>query len=156
MTRVPPTTGHTPALVDAPISVSTLRVRYSETDQMGFVHHPTYLVWCEIARTDFLRNLGFNYAELEKAGWLLAVTEVEIRYSAPGRYDDVISISCAVERVQSRSVTFSYTITRLEPGPEQRLATALTRLVALDRSGAPRTLPTDLVARFRDVLVSAS
>ena len=131
-------------------AVSTLRVRYSETDQMGFVYHPHYLVWCEIARTDFMRNLGLPYAELERAGWLLAVTEANIRYSAPGRYDDVVTVSCRLERVQSRSVTFTYEVVRTEPGPAQRLATATTRLIALDREGAPRTLPPELLTRFRD------
>ncbi|MGH7469586.1 MAG: acyl-CoA thioesterase [Longimicrobiales bacterium] len=156
MTQLPPAADLDSAAVDTSAIVSTLRVRYSETDQMGFVYHPAYLVWCEIARTDFLRALGFAYADLEKAGWLLAVTEVEIRYSAPGRYDDVVAVSCTVKRVQSRSVTFSYQITRLDPGPEQRLASAMTRLVALDRAGAPRTLPPDLLARFRDAIVSTS
>jgi acyl-CoA thioester hydrolase len=137
-------------------SVSTVRVRYSETDQMGFVYHPNYLVWCEIARTDFMRELGLPYSELEQAGWLLAVTEVEIRYLASARYDEVIEIRCQLERVQSRSVTFSYQIQRLEPGPQQRLALASTRLIALDRAGSPRTLPADLLTRFRDAAVATS
>src|SRR5262245_63533255 len=100
---------------------------------MGFVHHPNYLVWCEIARTDFIRELGTTYAELERSGLLLAVTEAEVRYAAPARYDDVVAITCIIERVQTRSITFNYEAKRLEPGPEQRLATARTRLVALDR-----------------------
>jgi acyl-CoA thioester hydrolase len=137
-------------------SVSTVRVRYSETDQMGFVYHPNYLVWCEIARTDFMRELGLSYAELEKAGWLLAVTEVEIRYLASARYDEVIEIRCQLERVQSRSVTFTYQIQRLEPAPQRRLALASTRLVALDRAGSPRTLPANLLTRFRDAAAPAS
>jgi acyl-CoA thioester hydrolase len=130
-------------------SVSTVRVRYSETDQMGFAYHTNYLVWCEIARTDFMRELGTRYAELEQAGWLLAVTEAEIRYLAPARYDDIVRVLCTIERVQSRSVTFAYEITRTEPAPEQRLATATTRLIALDREGNPRTLPSELLNRFR-------
>jgi acyl-CoA thioester hydrolase len=133
-------------------SVSTLRVRYAETDQMGFAYHPNYLVWCEIGRTDFMRELGSRYAELEEAGWLLAVTEVEIRYLAPARYDDIVRVLCTIERVQSRSVTFSYEISRTEPAPEQRLATASTRLIALDRAGNPRTLPPDLLNRFRSAI----
>ena len=123
---------------------------------MGFVYHPNYLVWCEIARTDFMRELGLPYSELEKAGWLLAVTEVEIRYLASARYDEVIEIRCQLERVQSRSVTFSYQIQRLEPGPQQRLALASTRLMALDRAGSPRPLPADLLTRFRDAAVPTS
>jgi acyl-CoA thioester hydrolase len=132
------------------VSLSTFRVRYSETDQMGFAHHPNYLVWCEIARTDFIRELGTTYAELERAGLLLAVTEAELRYAAPARYDDVVVVECTLERVQSRSITFNYEIKRLEPGPEQRLATARTRLVAIDTAGIPRTIPSELLLRFRN------
>jgi acyl-CoA thioester hydrolase len=134
------------------VSFSTFRVRYSETDQMGFVHHPNYLVWCEIARTDYIRQLGTTYAELERAGLLLAVTDAELRYAAPAHYDDVVQVSCELERVQSRSITFAYDVKRLEPAPEQRLATARTRLIALDRSGTPRTIPSELLSRFRDAI----
>jgi len=134
---------------DARFTVSTIRVRYSETDQMGFVYHPNYLVWCEIARTDFMREMGVRYADLESSGWLLAVIEADIRYLAPARYDEVITVRCQLDRVQSRSVTFSYQIRRLEP-EHRTLAQATTKLVALDRAGAPRTLPADLLTRFRD------
>jgi acyl-CoA thioester hydrolase len=119
---------------------------------MGFAHHPNYLVWCEIARTDFIRELGTTYAELERSGLLLAVTEAEVRYAAPARYDDVVAITCNIERVQTRSITFNYDVKRLEPGPGQRLATARTRLVALDRNGIPRTIPPELLRRFRDAI----
>lgn len=131
------------------VSSSTVRARYSEADQMGFVYHPHYLVWCEIARTDFIRSLGVTYAELERDGLLLAVVSAEVRYLASGKYDDLIQIECRLDKVQSRSLTFTYEITRREPEPVQRLATALTRLVSLDRKGTPRTLPAELLQRFR-------
>lgn len=130
---------------------STERVRYGETDQMGFAYHAHYLVWLDIGRTDFIRQLGTSYAELEKAGLLLAVSEAQLRYAAPARYDDVIRIETWVERVQSRSITFGYEVVRAEPGPEQRLATANVKLVSLDRNGCPRTLPADVLSRFREV-----
>ena len=119
---------------------------------MGFAYHPHYLVWCEVARTDFIRKLGTSYAQLEREGWLLAVTEADVRYLAAGRYDDLVRVTCRVERVQSRSITFSYLIERVEPGPAKELATASTRLVALDPRGTPRTLPPELLQRFRDVI----
>ena len=137
-------------------AVSTLRVRYSETDQMGYVYHPNYLVWCEIGRTDFIRGIGPSYAELEAQGWLLAVTDASIRFAAPGRYDDLVRVTSRVERVQSRSITFNYEIDRIEPAPVQRLATATTRLIALDTSGTPRTLPPELLQRFRDAVATTA
>jgi acyl-CoA thioester hydrolase len=144
------------SILDPRSSVSTLRVRYSETDQMGFVYHTNYLVWCEIARTDFIRSIGPSYAELERRGYLLAVTEAQVRFIAAAHYDDVIRVTCSLAKVQSRSITFDYTVDRIEIDPEQRLATATTRLIALDRAGAPRTLPPELLQKFRDAATSTS
>jgi acyl-CoA thioester hydrolase len=130
-------------------TASRIRVRYAETDQMGFAYHPNYLIWCEVGRTDFIRELGTTYAELERSGLLLAVAEVEVRYALAARYDDVIRIDTWIERVQSRALTFGYALEREAGGPPARLAAARTRLVALGPDGAPRTLPADLARRFR-------
>lgn len=132
-----------------------VRVRYAETDQMGVVYHTHYLVWCEIGRTEFMRSLGTAYADLERAGLLLAVAEASIRYAASARYDDLIQVQTWVDRVQSRSITFGYELWRAEPGPPVRLATASTKLVALDRSSSMRTLPAEILERFRHVLGSS-
>ena len=126
-----------------------LRVRYSETDQMGVVYHANYLVWCEVARTDFIRSLGTSYADLERSGLFLAVTEANLRYHASARYDDTIRIEVWTEAVQSRAVTFGYRVVRTGDGCNQRLATVSTRLTALDRHGVPRTLPLDLLESLR-------
>lgn len=117
---------------------------------MGFVYHPHYLVWCEVGRTDFIRQLGTTYAELERQGLLLAVSEAQLRYSAPARYDNLVRIDCWLERVQSRSITFGYELRRIEPAPEQQLVTATVRLVSLDATGCLRTLPADLLKCFKD------
>lgn len=115
---------------------------------MGVAYHTHYLVWCEVGRTDLIRSLGAPYAELERQGLRLAVVEAEVRYHAAARYDDVVRVEARVERVLSRTVTFRYEIWRAEPGPERRLATAMTRLIALDDDGAPRTMPAELLARL--------
>ncbi|MDQ3949075.1 MAG: acyl-CoA thioesterase [Gemmatimonadota bacterium] len=116
-------------------------MRYSETDQMGVVYHTNYLVWCEIGRTDFIRTSGLTYAELERRGVLLAVAEANIRYHAAARYDDLIRVDTTLAAVRSRAVTFDYLITNADTG--QRLASARTVLVSLDRHGRPATLPDD-------------
>lgn len=118
---------------------------------MGVVYHTHYLVWCEIARTDFIRHFGVSYADLERDGLLLAVAEAQVRYLASARYDDVVSVDAWIERAQSRLVTFGYEIFRTEPGPRQLLATAVTKLIALDRSATPRLLPSDLLGKFKHV-----
>jgi acyl-CoA thioester hydrolase len=122
-------------------SRSGFRVRYSETDQMGVVYHTNYLVWCEIGRTDFIRASGVTYAQLERRGVLLAVAEATIRYHAAARYDDLIHVDTTLAAARSRAVTFDYLITNGETG--ERLATAQTILVSLDRDGRPATLPED-------------
>lgn len=125
------------------------RVRYAETDQMGVVYHANYLVWCEMGRTELIRRRGDSYAELERAGVVLAVADASVRYHAPARYDDLIRVEAWVDQVRSRTVKFSYRISRASDGePDVRLASATTTLIALDRDSRPRTLPPDLIERL--------
>jgi acyl-CoA thioester hydrolase len=131
------------------------KVRYSETDQMGIVYHPNYLVWCEIGRTELMRELGCSYADVERNGTLLAVAEASIRYGRAARYDDCIRVVTRIDAVQSRVVTFSYRVLRDEGDASVLLATATTRLVAMDAAGASKRLPHDLLRRLREHLAPA-
>ncbi|MEX2571621.1 MAG: thioesterase family protein [Gemmatimonadota bacterium] len=134
-------------------SAVEFRVRYAETDQMGVVYHANYLIWCEMARTELIRERGAPYSALEKEGVLLAVADASIRYLAAARYDDLIRAEAWIEGVRSRIVTFGYRILRLKElggSADRELATASTRLVALGPDSRPRTLPADLVARLSD------
>jgi acyl-CoA thioester hydrolase len=135
---------------------SRIRVRYAETDRMGVAYHAHYLVWCEVGRTDYIRRLGTSYAAIEEQGILLAVAEAEIRYAASARYDDEVRILTNLERAQSRAITFAYELFRGEPPDAVRLATARTRLVALDAEGRPRALPAPLLERFREILAATA
>lgn len=87
---------------------SRVRVRYKETDQMGIAHHSNYIVWFEIGRTDLCRATGFPYAEIEKRGFILVVTEVSCRYRTPFRYDDEVLIRTSVASAASRAIGFAY------------------------------------------------
>lgn len=107
---------------------------------MGLAYHANYLVWCEMGRTDFMRELGVPYGELEKGGHFLAVAEANVRYGAAARYDDVIRVDTWVDAVKSRTITFAYEVHRVEPEPA-RLARATTTLISMDADGRPRTLP---------------
>jgi acyl-CoA thioester hydrolase len=128
------------------ISETTVRVNYSETDQMGVVYHARYLVWLDVARCEHLRLSGMSYRELEQAGLRLAVSELAIRYRQPARYDDLIRIRCWVREVASRRVDFGYAVEHAED--QRLLATASTRLLALDIGMALARLP----ERVRHVL----
>jgi acyl-CoA thioester hydrolase len=131
-------------------SRSEFRVRYSETDQMGVVYHTNYLVWCEIGRTDFIRASGLTYAELERRGVLLAVAEATIRYHAAAHYDDMIRVDTTLAAVRSRAVTFDYLITNADT--DERLSSARTVLVSLDRRGRPMTLPDEFRRQLEQTL----
>jgi acyl-CoA thioester hydrolase len=127
------------------VSVSEFRVRYAETDQMGVVYHTHYLVWCEVGRTDFIRTLGIPYAELERQGTMLAVAEATVRYHGAARYDDRIIVETTLTDVRSRAITFEYLI-RNDAG--ERLCSARTVLVSLDRDGRSRPMSPDLRDRL--------
>ena len=121
------------------VSSIQLRVRYAETDQMGVAHHANYLIWCEQARTDHMRNLGVRYRDLEEFGVRLPVVDAAIRYRLPARYDEGLTVRCWVRDASSRRVTFGYAIERTSDGT--LLATATTSLIAVDSSHTIRHLP---------------
>jgi acyl-CoA thioester hydrolase len=132
----------------ARVGLSEFRVRYAETDQMGVVYHANYLVWCEVGRTDLIRELGMPYSELERTGVLLAVAEAGMRFHASARYDDRIRVETSVADVRSRTVTFEYRI--LNADTDAKLVSAHTMLVALDRDARPSRLPDALRAALED------
>jgi len=121
------------------ISTTELRVRYAETDQMGVAYHAHYLVWCDVARTQYLREHGASYRELEAGGLRLAVVDAQLRYRSPARFDDDIRVQCWVRDVATRKVVFGYLIERA--ADRRRLATAQTGLIALDSSYALSAIP---------------
>ena len=132
------------------VHVSELRARYAESDQMGVVYHANYLVWCEIGRTDFIREFGVSYADLERRGVVLAVSEATLRYHDSARYDDRIRVETRLAEVRSRAITFDYLISNLDTGA--RLVSARTTLVSLDASGRPSALPAEFRAQLQSAL----
>jgi len=97
---------------DSFIQTCTIRVRYSETDKMGIVYNANYLVWFEIARTEYCRNLGKTYREWEAQGYFLPVTESYCKYNAPANYDDMLSLYCRApaEHLKPHSIRFEYMV----------------------------------------------
>ena len=116
-----------------------LRVRYSETDQMGVVYHSNYLNYLELSRVEWLRDLGFSYAELEKNGVLLPVVHASLNYRSPARYDDLLRIESRVSEMGGSSIEFQSEIYN-ESGV--LLVEAVVRLVCI-QSGTfkPITVP---------------
>jgi len=120
------------------ITGSRLRVRYAETDQMGMVYYANYLIWMEVGRSDFCRECGFSYRDLEQEEQaFLAVAEAACRYIAPARYDDEILVETEITRVKSRIVEFSYRIKR----GSTLLAEGRTVHVVIGTDGRPHAMP---------------
>jgi len=89
-----------------------LRVRYQETDQMGVVYHANYLTWFEIGRTEWIRARGMTYEDLEKRGLLLPLTDAELKFRLPARYDDQLTIYTKMMEYSNVRVRFNSEIRR--------------------------------------------
>ncbi|MEJ6505318.1 MAG: thioesterase family protein [Crocinitomicaceae bacterium] len=106
-----------------------LRVRYGETDQMGFCYYGNYAQFLEVARVELLRSNGVSYKSLEEKGILLPVRTFSIKYIAPSKYDDLLQIETIISKIQASRIEFSYEIRNEK---NNLIATAITELVFLD------------------------
>ncbi len=86
----------------------TIRVRYQETDQMGFVYYSNYFVYFEMGRIEFLRNLGFSYSELEKENIFLAVVDAHCKYRAQARFYYLLVIKTCLSKMKYTRIEFCY------------------------------------------------
>jgi acyl-CoA thioester hydrolase len=120
---------------------STFRVRYAETDAMGVVYHANYLVWFEVGRGDYFRAFGQDYADWERRGYWLPVSEASARFHAPARYGDLITVRTWIEEIRSRSLTLGYEVLKTES--QGRLVTGSTRHVCMNRQGTVCRLPAE-------------
>ncbi|HIS28542.1 MAG TPA: acyl-CoA thioesterase [Candidatus Avamphibacillus intestinigallinarum] len=87
-----------------------IEVRYQETDQMGVVYHANYLIWFEIGRTKFIEALGFKYIDMEKAGILSPVTDVQISYKHPARYGDDVIVETWLDTYDGVRTVYAYRV----------------------------------------------
>ncbi|HEY3215502.1 MAG TPA: thioesterase family protein [Candidatus Eisenbacteria bacterium] len=125
-----------------------LRVRYGDTDRMGFAYYAHYLRWFEIGRAELLRSLGMSYRSVEEAGVSLPVVEARCRYLKPARYDDAIVIETGVMELKRVSVRFGYRVVRESDG--ELLARGMTEHPFLGTDGRPVRPPralAELLAR---------
>jgi acyl-CoA thioester hydrolase len=132
--------------VTVPPSISKVRVRYAETDQMGVVYYANYFVWFEVGRTDLLRDAGWTYREMEADGFALPVIEAQCVYREPARYDDELEVRTTGASVSPVRVQFTYEVVRR--ADNVTIATGTTVHATIDRHGRPCRLP----ERVRSVL----
>jgi len=123
--------------------VSTIRVRYVETDQMGVVHHSAYLAWMEVARTEYLRARGVPYRALEEKGIRMPLLSVRMEYRVPAKYDDEVELVARLARANPVRFTFEYEMRRVPDGV--LFCTGQTEHAATDMSGRPRRIPRNLL-----------
>lgn len=129
-----------------------VRVRYAETDQMGVVYHANYLVWFEVGRVEFIRQLGLDYKSMEQDdGCGIAVVQVEARYRAPARYDDELVIETRLLAARGPVVRFGYRV--LRANDEMLLCEGESGHVVVGKDMKRRRLPQKYAERFADWLI---
>lgn len=87
-----------------------IRVRYAETDQMGYVYYGNYATYYEVARAEWLRKLGFSYKILEEQGVMMPVIENKSKFIRPAKYDDLLTVKIILKELPSKRITFEYEI----------------------------------------------
>ena len=129
-------------------SVYTLRfrVRYAETDAMRVAHHAAYAVWLEAGRVEWIRRLGFPFAEVEASGYGHVVRELRIRYHRAVRFDQELALRIALASARGPRLTFGYRLydaQELDADPDGAppVALAATEMVWIDAAGRPTRLP---------------
>ena len=114
-------------------------VRYAETDAMGVVHHANYLVYFEEGRSQYMRDLGSDYALIEASGYRLPVTEAQLRYVGSSRYGERVRIRTCIGENRSRRLTFHYEV--IAPESQDILVTGYTRHIWTDVDGKVTRVP---------------
>lgn len=124
-----------------------LRVRYGETDQMGYCYYGNYAQFLEIGRVETLRNLGMSYKQIEDSGFMLPVVELNVKYHKPSFYDDLITIKTTINKIPSVKIEFDYEIYNEK---NELLTVAYTKLVFVNKETMkPCLCPKELIEKFK-------
>lgn len=114
---------------------TTIRVRYADTDQMNVVYYANYFIWLETGRTEYFRQLGMPYSEVEKNDILLPVIKAFCQYKSPARYDDIIRVVTTMASLQDVRIAFKYELFRHTTN--ELLANGETEHAFVNRQGRP-------------------
>jgi acyl-CoA thioester hydrolase len=113
------------------------RVRYDETDPMGFLHHARYFTYFEIGRTELLRASGGNYRKMEEDGQFVVVVKAECSFHRPARYDDLLRLRTTITKTSQAKIEHQYELFR----GDERLATGHVTLGVVNREGKIQPVP---------------
>ena len=118
-----------------------IRVRYSETDAMGYLHHANYLIYYEEGRTALLRAQGGNYRQMEENGLFMVVVSLDCRYRRPAHYDDLLSLKTRISRVTPAKLEHEYKLFR----GEELVAEAHSVLACVNGQGVVQRIPEEFL-----------
>jgi acyl-CoA thioester hydrolase len=125
---------------------TTLRVRYAETDRMGYVYYGTYAQYFEVGRVEALRSLGMSYRRMEEEGVMLSVHDLAVSYHRPAFYDDELTVRTSITAMPTVRIKFAYEV-RNAAG--ELITEASTTLVFIDRAtGRPCRAPEELMGKL--------
>ena len=122
-----------------------VRVYYEDTDAGGIVYYANYLKFFERARTEWLRQLGFNQELLREQGILFVVREINAKYKQPARLDDELQVSVVVEKMGKASFNIAQTVYRISADGEQVLVTGNVSIACINSDGKPRAIPAEII-----------
>lgn len=123
-----------------------IRVRYSETDKMGYVYYGNYAAYLEVARVELMRDLGMSYKKMEDEGIMLPVVDFHITYKKPAFYDDLLTIKTTIVKNPVTKIEFQY---EMFNAAGDLLNRAETILVFVDiKSGKPCKAPAYFIEKL--------
>jgi acyl-CoA thioester hydrolase len=124
-----------------------VRVRYGETDQMGYVYYGNYAEYYEVARVEMLRSLGMDYASMESSGVMMPVLELNCKYIRPARYDQELTIKTTIAELPGIRIHFKYEIFNES---DELINIGTTTLVFVDmEKNKPCSPPEDFMEKLR-------
>ena len=116
-------------------SKSFINVRYAETDRMGIVHHKNHAVWYEVGRSDYLKMFGTSYREMEEAGLMCPLTNINCHFKTPATYDDKLIIRTWAIALHGARIQFTYTVKRInDDGTETEIGYGTTEHGFIDKT----------------------
>jgi len=130
---------------------TTCRVRYGDTDKMGFVYHANYFRWFEIGRSEMFRSMGIPYKSIESKGFFLPLSEIHCTFNAPSQYDDILVIETSLDTRYRAGMKFDYQI--FSENNDKLLASGYTKHACVDSGGRvvrPPKFLTDSIAEDAD------
>lgn len=129
------------------VSETTVRVRYAETDRMGYVYYGNYTQYFEVGRVEALRQLGTSYKEMEDSGVMLPVYTCNLKYLKPAFYDDLLIIKTTITELPRVKINFDYEIFNEK---NELLTTGSTTLVFIEmNSKKPCPAPASFMEKIR-------